>query len=116
MTDTEQVRLLRRLEEEHVEHPHPGIGGGRLRLHLAVHAVVETQILEGKPTETARTLSRLMAQGLSRHQAIHAIGHVASEEVVTCLSQGKRYDEERYVGRLRALSAEDWSDQDPEDL
>lgn len=115
MTEAEQARLLRRLQEDHLEHPHPGIEGGRLRLHLAVHAVVETQILEGKPVETARTLARLMAEGLSRHQSIHAIGHVASEEVVTCLSQGRRYDEERYVTRLRALSAEDWSDQDPED-
>jgi hypothetical protein len=107
MNDDERGRLLARVAREHEENPHPGTEGERLRLHLAIHVVVETQLAEGKPTEVQRTLARLTAGGMERHQAIHAIGHVASEEVVACLSTGRRYDEERYVQRLQALSAVD---------
>ena len=104
-----EVRV--RVAREHALHPHPGMAGTRLRLHLSVHVVVETQLSGGKPPEVGATLQRLMEQGLERHQAIHAVGQVAAEEVVACLSRGERYDEDRYVSRLRALSARDLHDE-----
>jgi hypothetical protein len=106
MNDEERARLTAKVAKEHEEHPHPGTEGERLRLHLAIHVVVETQLALGKPAEVQQTLARLTDGGMERHQAIHAIGHVASEEVVACLSTGRRYDEERYVGRLQALRSE----------
>lgn len=103
MNQQEQGALWTRVAQEHELSPHPGIAGGRLRLHLAVHVVVETQLVEGSPPEVPETLARLLARGVARHDAIHVIGEVASEEVISCLSRGERYDEERYVARLRAL-------------
>ena len=55
------------------------ITGALIRLpspdaHAAVHAVVETQISMGDETPVRCTASRLMAEGLDRHEAIHAIG------------------------------------------
>lgn len=109
MTDEEQAQLMQRLQKEHEETPHPGLVGPHLRLHLAIHAVVETQALEGTPTEIASTLDRLVREGLDRHEAVHAVGAVASEEVLACLSDpSKRYDEGRYIARLTALTAKSW--------
>ena len=101
----DQNALKAQSEQEHQREPHPGVKGARLRLHVAIHAVVETQLLEGEPAETAATLARLEAEGLDRHSAVHAIGTVVSSEIFEVMQQGKPYDEARYVNGLRSLSA-----------
>jgi len=103
MTDEEQAQLWARVAREHEVEPHPGLAGQRLRLHLAVHVVVERQLVEDSPAEVGITLQRLTGQGSTRHQAIHAVAEVASDEVLSSLSDGQRYDQERYVRRLRLL-------------
>ncbi len=106
MAKKTETDLMERILEEHRRNPHPGVKGGRLRLHVAIHTVVETQILEGKPGATAVTLARLQQEGLSRHDAVHAIGTVVSSEMFEVMQEGKVYEEQRYVAGLRALSAE----------
>jgi len=104
MTEVDQTTLLERLRQEHVQAGHPGGAGERLRLHLAIHMVVETQLADRGPAAAGETLSRLLEAGLTRHDAIHAIGTVASEEVLACLSDpARKYDETRYVARLGQL-------------
>jgi hypothetical protein len=105
VSKVDQGALMARIEKEHRSAPHPGIAGPRLRLHVAIHTVVETQLLEGRPAETAVTLARLEAEGLDRHGAVHAIGTVVSSEIFEVMQEGKAYDEARYVTALRALSA-----------
>lgn len=102
--EAEQARLLARMIREHQEDPHPGQDSARLRLHAAIHAVVETQLRDGRPPETGHTLERLMGEGLSRHDAVHAIGAVVSEEVMGLLGDGRKYDEARFIQRLGELS------------
>jgi hypothetical protein len=104
---TDQQALFARLLEEHAADPHPGLSEARLRLHVTMHVVVETQIKSGDPPETAATLARLVGEGLPRHDAVHAICSVVAEELLSTL-EDKRYDAERYAARLRALSAETW--------
>jgi hypothetical protein len=101
----EGTELANRILEDHRREPHRGLDGERLRVHLALHQVVEQQLVLGDPAETAATLARLQAEGLSRHLAVHAIGSVVSAEVFEVLQEGKRYDEARYLAGLRALSA-----------
>lgn len=111
MSDTQeqvQSRLMVRAMKEHLDDPHHGLDGPRLRVHVATHAVVETQIAEGAPPETSMTLQRLMAEGLSRHDAIHAIGTVVSEQLISAVGQGG-YNEQLFRERLAALRAEDFS-------
>jgi hypothetical protein len=105
VSKVDQDALMARIEEEHRAAPHPGIAGPRLRLHVAIHAVVETQLLEGKPAETAATLARLEAEGLDPHSAMHAVGTAVSSEIFEVMQEGKAYDEARYLAALRALSA-----------
>ena len=109
VTAQDRQQLIERITRQHERDPHPGVEGGRLRLHIAVHAVVETQLQQGAPPQVQAALERLMDAGLARHDAIHAIGSVASQEVVAALSDesGGGYDEARYVQRLEALDADE---------
>jgi hypothetical protein len=43
-------------------------------MHATIHAVVENQVATGDELPVARTLDRLMTEGLDRHDALHAIG------------------------------------------
>lgn len=48
-----------------------------MKLHAVLHTVVENQIATGYgPSE--RAVARLQSEGLSRHEAIHAIGSVVA--------------------------------------
>ena len=47
-----------------------------LRVHAAMHVAVENQVLMGDATPVADALERLTAEGLDRHEAIHAIASV----------------------------------------
>ena len=49
-----------------------------LSIHASLHVIVENQILMGNETPVAATLGLLMAEGLDRHDAIHAIASVLS--------------------------------------
>lgn len=84
------------------------------RLHAAVHLVVENQIAMGDETPVATTLRRLLAQGLERHDAVHAIGSVLSKHIHRAMRLGDMAAEfdgdpnESYWHDLDALTAESW--------
>ena len=46
-----------------------------IKLHAALHAIVENQIAE-QHDPVVRAMDRLVAEGLSRHECIHAIAWV----------------------------------------
>lgn len=103
LSEQERVKAA---EEAHLPPPdgHPPIDNSRV--HAALHAVVETQVAAGQPPEARRALDRLMAEGLTRHDALHAVGTVASEFLLQVLQRGQRFDAEAYAKGLRALSAQ----------
>ena len=47
-----------------------------LRMHVNFHVVVESQVAMGDEIPVQKTLTRLMREGLSRHDAVHAIGSI----------------------------------------
>ena len=49
-----------------------------VKVHACFHAIIENQIAEGLEP-VVRTLARLMNEGLSRHDALHAIGSVVAD-------------------------------------
>lgn len=51
------------------------------KVHAVIHAIVETQIALGEELLVRRTAELVMAEGLDRHQAIHAIGSLLSEHI-----------------------------------
>ena len=73
------------------------------QLHEAVHEIVENQIRDGKPIETKVTLNRLMTLGYDRHEAIHKIGAIVLEEIFNIMKNQKKFDEKKYVNKLKKL-------------
>ena len=82
------------------------------RVHAAFHAVVETQIAMGDELlPVASTVARLMAEGLDRHEAVHAVGSVLAQHMYA-LQKGEQSDAEDpnagYFEALHELSAQSW--------
>lgn len=76
--------------------------------HAAIHVVVENQLAMAEEPVPA-TLARLTRQGLNRHDALHAIAAVLSEQVYE-LSQGEDSAQslKRLRRRLEKLTAKRW--------
>jgi hypothetical protein len=49
-------------------------------IHAVVNVIVENQVALGDEFPAKAVLLRLMKEGLDRHEAIHAIGSVLSED------------------------------------
>lgn len=83
----------------------------RVRLHATFHTIVENQLAANEPV-VVETLTRLQNEGLSRHDAIHAIGSVLAAQVYDALKgerQGGGQDpNEAYAAELRTLTAATW--------
>jgi hypothetical protein len=74
------------------------------------HVVVENQVLLGDETPVASTLVRLIAEGLSRHDAMHASGTVLAPVIFEILKGEVRSDPNVvYYQRLRDLTAASWT-------
>jgi len=69
-----------------------------LGVHAIMHIIVENQI-EGLQF-VVRAMSRLMDQGLSRYEAIHAIGSVLVEYPIRCNEQQRQELWQRRAGTL----------------
>ena len=53
------------------------------RVHAIAHMLVENQVALGEPPQVPETLARLMNEGLSRHDAVHAVGSVTGRSQFT---------------------------------
>jgi hypothetical protein len=100
--DEERADAIRRYHKQAKEPV-----GQNQNLHAAIHAVVENQLAEGHAAATA-TLSRLMAEGLDRHDAIHAIGAIVAAEMFDMIKDQVTHDPEQYARKLQTLTAARW--------
>lgn len=98
--DAERVAAVERAHQPPPRR-HPPIAN--LRLHAAVHVTVESQLATDAPPEVRRTLSRLMRAGLSRHEALHAVGEVAAEALARVVQQKQPFDAAAYAQALAAV-------------
>jgi hypothetical protein len=82
-------------------------------IYAAAHVIVENHVALGGTFPTRDVLLRLIAEGLDRHEAIHAIGSVLSETLFVVMS-GKDVEGDLsadYAEKLKSLSAESWRKQ-----
>jgi hypothetical protein len=91
-------------------HRRAGIRLPNEKLHATLHAIVEAQIALGDETPAGRIAQRLIAEGLDRHEAIHAIGMVLTEHIYDVLKTTKSDKDPNapYFAALERLTAEDW--------
>jgi hypothetical protein len=80
---------------------------GSPQLHAVIHVTVETQLAERHPAATD-AMNRLIADGLRRHEAIHAIGSVVAAEMFDIVKSKRTHDPEAYSHRLQHLTAAAW--------
>src|SRR5215471_7358353 len=80
------------------------------QLHAVIHVVVENQLALGEEV-VVETLDRLMSEGLTRHDALHAIGSVLAADVYELLREdGDATDDiyRRYLEGIQKLTAKSW--------
>ena len=109
----------RRLDVIERYHRYEGFEVERAGAHAALHAIVENQIAEGDRLPVGRILLRLTAEGLDRHEAIHAIASVLAVHISEQLREsgprtrppGQQSDRDfiaSYFSELEKLTAEGW--------
>lgn len=85
----------------------------RVRLHATFHTIVENQVAANEPV-VVETLKRLRNEGLSRHDAVHAIASVLAAQVYDVLKHEQpetgKDPNEVYAAELRQLTAASWRD------
>jgi hypothetical protein len=82
----------------------------RATLHATIHTVVENQIALGEGV-VLETLARLRSEGLTRHEAVHAIGTVLAEQISHALKGEPAAQSDlsgSYLDRVRQLTADAW--------
>lgn len=78
------------------------------QLHAVIHTTVENQLAAGEEV-VIDAMTRLRKEGLSRHDAIHAIGSVLIAHIHKLLSNvDKEIGNAQYFEALKALTAEGW--------
>ena len=87
-----------------------------LTAHAALNVIVENQIaLDLEPV--VRAMDRLRKQGLTRHDAIHAIGSVVAENLFGILKADQNDDaaasQARYYAAVERLTAASWRRGEP---
>jgi hypothetical protein len=77
--------------------------------HAAMHVIVENQLAEHLPSVEA-ALQRLQAEGLDRHDAVHAIASVLAEHLNNIMKghSPEADPNEPYYQALEKLSVETW--------
>lgn len=101
--------FIRMVEEEHAESPEfsaAKISSTREwspSLHVSMHTIIARQLWNGEPAETWETAKRLLDEGLERHDVLHALAYVASEEIYHAVSNGTTHGPDEYSAALDAL-------------
>jgi hypothetical protein len=81
--------------------------------HAVVHTIVENQLALGLDP-VVRALGRLQREGLSRHDAIHAIGSVVGEHLLAIMrsedQDAASTPQARYEAAIERLDARSWEE------
>jgi hypothetical protein len=79
--------------------------------HATFHVIVENQ-LASNDEPAVRALSRLIKEGLSRHDAVHAIASIVAEEIYERSNEkdSPEIANIRYYASVERLTAKSWRD------
>ena len=103
-------------EQERIQLAEAHHRGARIKLpnvkaHACFHIIVENQIAEGLEP-VVRAMARLMNEGLSRHDALHAIGSVLTDHFFEAMNNKDdgfaEVAQARYNAAVERLTAKEW--------
>jgi hypothetical protein len=95
-------KQLNELPDEVIE-----AGGASPVVHATFHQLIESQLAANEPTETRQTLEALLVQGITRHEAVHRIAAIYSQELYPVLAKRRDFDQPGYERKLRQLAHQD---------
>lgn len=97
------------VREFHENHDNGGFEEDEaLTIHSTVHVIVENQLAEGVEL-LPETIAKLMRQGLNRHEAIHAIGAILTEDIFDIVRGEKaKFSLKQYRRKLEKITAKRW--------
>ena len=101
--EDQRIYLIEQYHENSAE-PIPEDGW---ELHAVFHCLIENQIAQDLDS-VRETMAKLIRQGLSRHEAIHAIAALLGDDIFAILKNKTPFDEKRYRRRLNKLTAKRW--------
>lgn len=83
-----------------------------VKAHACIHVAVENQIAEGLEP-VVRAMTRLTKEGLSRHDALHAIGSMVAEHLYEAARAEDKDNfasthQARYAAAVERLTAKGW--------
>ncbi|MDA8165845.1 MAG: hypothetical protein M0017_12540 [Desulfobacteraceae bacterium] len=81
------------------------------RLRAAILQVVEKQLQDNDPPATREAFVRLRGEGFPENEAKKLIGYVVASEVFGVLREGRRYDEQAFAAKLKALPRLPWEEE-----
>ncbi len=107
LDESEQIEVVRQY------HRRAGVKLPNALVHATIHTVVENQIALCDETPVRRTIDRLRAEGLNRHEAIHAVGLILAEHMYDLINSPSGQNQEQdpnvpYFAALEELTAENW--------
>ena len=82
------------------------------RLHLTIHEIVATQIVDDDPPEVWATAQRLRKLGYGRHEVLHMLGAAVTPQMWDALQNQREYDLQAHRAALAALP-ESWERASP---
>jgi hypothetical protein len=85
------------------------VDGGEMnpRLHLTIHEIVATQLVDDDPPEVWATAQRLRELGYGRHEILHMLGAAMAPQLWATLRDQREYDPDEHRAALDALP-ESW--------
>lgn len=72
-------------------------------IHTRLHVIIEKQVFDQNPVETAKALNALLNNGLSRHDAIHQIAGLWGDLYFRSIRGGGFMDEFGYIKALEGM-------------
>lgn len=107
LDETERIDLV------WIYHHQAGEDMPNMTLHSTIHVLVENQIALGDEYPVNKTLTRLILEGLDRHDAIHAIGSVLINYIWEIGNSENTAEDfsQHYLRELNTLTAQQWLDE-----
>jgi Domain of unknown function (DUF1841) len=99
------------VDRHHARGPHAPAPSPEL--HVGMHVVVENQIAMGTPPVAAATLKRLVAEGLSRHEAVHAVAGALPHLLFEMAKREVPFDPVAYERNLEQVTAASFAQAPP---
>lgn len=104
LDEAERIRLVRDY------HRRARIRAPNARLHAMFHVIIENQTALGDELPVRRALERLMAGGLDRHEAVHAVASVLTDHLHDLMqdADSKVFPLDAYNAAIERLTVESW--------